>query len=100
MENLKNNKWYGLSLRIIALFVTAMVVSFSPELLRDFFGDKLVLPDEYGYKWGKGFIDQDWDWGYRHYLYFLMCVALFIVQAARLISWIQKYSKEFNYKGF
>jgi len=81
--------WYKLSLRIIALFFTAMIVSFSPELLRGFFGD---TPSSSGY----GMIDENWNWGFRHTLYFLMCICLFFVQAIRLAMWIDENKKEFK----
>jgi hypothetical protein len=93
---MKINVWYGLSLRVIALFVTAMIVSFSPELFRGLFGDTLIIENEYGHKYGGGMIDTDWDWGYRHYLYFIMCFALFAIQAVRLGKWIDKYGKDFK----
>lgn len=92
----KLNLWYGLSLRIIALFVTAIIVSYTPELfsLRDIFGDK-PYPDDGRYH-RTGFIDEEWNWGYRHYLYFLMCLCLFIVQAVRLGMWIDKNKDDFK----
>lgn len=93
----KLNLWYGLSLRIIALFVTAMVVSFSPELFRGFFGDTMYVADKFGYMpHSYDWVDNKYDWGYRHVLYFLMCIALFIVQAVRLFMWIDKYKSEFK----
>ncbi len=91
----KLNAWNGLSLRIIALFATAMLLSYSPALLRGFFEDTYIPADAYGYRWGKGFIDTEWNWGYRHYLYFLMCMALFCVQACRLFKWIGKHEERF-----
>jgi hypothetical protein len=92
----KLNLWYGLSLRIIALFVTAIIVSYTPELfsLRDIFGDK-PYPDDGRYH-RTGFIDEEWNWGYRHYLYFLMCLCLFIVQSVRLGMWIDKNKDDFK----
>jgi len=36
--------WEWLSLRIITLFALAMLISFTPELLRGFFGDELYVP--------------------------------------------------------
>jgi hypothetical protein len=92
---MKLNPWYGLSLRIIALFFVAMIVSYSPELFRGFLGDTPIVADGCGIKFG-GMIDADWDWGYRHRLYFLMCIALFIVQAWRLFMWIDKNKNEFK----
>lgn len=90
----KLNLWYGLSLRIIALFVTAIIVSYTPELFRDIFGDK-PYPEDGRYH-RTGFIDEEWNWGYRHYLYFLMCLCLFIVQAVRLGMWIDKNKDDFK----
>lgn len=97
MKLIKFTVWSGLSLRIIALFFTAMLVSFSPALFRDFFDDSL-WPEDDG-RWhshGLNAIDEKWDWGYRHYLYFFMCIALFIVQAVRLIKWINKNEDSFK----
>ncbi len=97
---MKTNKitlsaWNGLSLRIIALFATAMLVSYSPNLLRDFFCDELIKPDS-GHSFAIFTMDEKWNWGYRHYLYFYMCVALFFVQVARLIKWIDKNGERFK----
>ncbi len=94
----KINLWYGLSFRIILLFVTAMLVSFSPELFRGFFGDELYPPDDGHYLRGRdnSWIDDKWDWGYRHFLYFFMCIFLFIVQAVRLIMWIYENKDDFK----
>lgn len=92
----KIKSWNGLSIRIIALFATAMLVSYSPTLLRDFFGDTINKPDELGYRWHKGLMDEEWDWGYRHYLYFWMCVCLFFVQVARLWKWVESSDRDFT----
>ncbi len=91
-----NNKWYGLSIRVIALFATAMLVSYSPMFLRGFFEDTPNLPDQFGRVWGKGIMDGNWDWGYRHYLYFYMCVVLFFIQGVRICKWIEKNRSEFK----
>lgn len=93
---MKLNKWYGLSLRVVALFATAMLVSFSPDYLRGFFCDIQLLPDKWGYISTHGMIDEYWDWGYRHFLYFYMCLILFFIQAARLIMWVHEYKDEFK----
>lgn len=97
MKKPQLNAWNGLSLRIVALFATAMLVSYSPDLLRGFFEDKYIQPDPiFDRRIGGGLIDNEWDWGYRHYLYFFMCVTLFIVQAARLMKWIDKNKTRFE----
>jgi hypothetical protein len=96
---MKLNAWNRLSLRVMALFATAMLVSYSPDLFRTWlFEDKLIQPSETGYVWKHSFmgIDEDWDWGYRHYLYFWMCIVLFVIQAVRLFKWIGRNEKDFK----
>ena len=94
---MKLNSWNGLSLRIIALFSTAMLMSYSPDLFRGWlFEDTYIEPDRLGYRFGGGIIDEKWDWGYRHYIYFYMCLFLFLVQAARLFKWINKKENKFE----
>lgn len=88
------NDWNGLSLRIIALFATAMLVSYSPDYLRDFFEDQHYSTNQSQY--GRGFFDCSWSWGYRHYLYWWMCVALFVTQAVRLFTWIIDNKREWK----
>jgi hypothetical protein len=91
-ENKKRFKitdWEKLSIKVILLFITAMLVSFSPEFLRGFFGDEIY---EDGYT--RGIIDDHWDWGFRHFLYFLMCIVLFIIQAVKIIKWVIERSDD------
>lgn len=80
--------WMRLSLRVILLFATAMLVSFSPPYLRDFFQDSVSE-----HKWG---FDNGYDWGFRHYLYFWMCVILFLIQAIRIFTWIVENDDKFK----
>lgn len=89
-KNIKMTDWTVLSLQVIGLFVTAMLVSFSPELLRGFFGDVLYNTDKYSYH--HDWVDDKYDWGFRHYLYFYMCLVLFGIQAAKIIKWCIKVS--------
>lgn len=81
--------WEKLSLKIIALFATAMLISYSPQFLRGFFNDSLY-PTTYGFH--NDIIDADWNWGFRHYLYLIMNILLFIVQITRIIKWVDKRS--------
>lgn len=81
--------WRRLSLRVIFLFITAMLVSFFPAALRNFFGDIQVISDH-------SLIDDNWNWGFRHYLYWWMCVILFIIQAIRIIHWMMSNVDEFK----
>lgn len=95
IDKIKNDYWLKLSCRVVALFLTAMLVSYAPPYLRGFFDDVPYECDKYG-NYSFDFIDDKWDWGFRHYLYWLMCVVLFLIHAARLISWIFKNEKIFK----
>jgi hypothetical protein len=88
--------WEWLSLRIITLFALAMLISFTPDLLRGFFGDELYVPQGVFSSNSSGFFDNKWVWGFRHYLYFWMCIILFIIQSVRINKWLEKKSKNPN----
>jgi len=87
--------WEWLSLRIITLFALAMLISFTPELLRGFFGDELFVSHNI-FTTTTGLIDVKWSWGFRHYLYFWMCIVLFIVQVFRIAKWVGNRSYDSN----
>jgi hypothetical protein len=88
---MKNNFWILLSLQIMAVFITAMIVSFIPEKFNTFFGDWIcdIREFHYGDKWASAHTH----WGYRHFLFFFMGSALFIVQVATIITFINKATK-------
>jgi len=77
---MKNKVFLGITVRIVILFTVAMLATFIPENLRDFFGDTPALevqdhtpePDKY------------YDWGARHYWYWWMCVILFLLSMLNL----------------
>jgi hypothetical protein len=79
-----------LSIRVMAMFSIAILISFIPEYFRDFFGDwKCAGSGNYilgtyryeGCNSGlKGIHEATWHWGYRHFLFFVMGVVLFIIQ--------------------
>lgn len=77
-----------ISLRVIALFVIAMLVSFIPELIPDFFGDWNCNGCTYGGDY-RNHMPQT-HWGYRHWLFFTMGVSLFIIQIVDIINYIDK----------
>lgn len=86
--------WEKLSFRVICLFVTAMLISFTPALFRDFFADTLIPHLD---NWNNGmFIHDGYNWGFRHYLYQFMCIIVFLVQAARIITWIVNNNDKFT----
>lgn len=84
--------WMRLSIRVILLFATAMLVSFPPEYLREFFGDRAYSSQEFHH----GMIDDKYEWGFRHSLYFLMCIILFVVQVVRIFAWTAKNENKFE----
>lgn len=92
-DKLKLSDWNELSLRIILLFVTAMAVSYSPDYLREFFADT-KKPDDLNYY--RGMLDEHWEWGFRHYLYFWMCILLFVVQAIKIFKWSFSDDRKFK----
>ena len=100
MEDNKKYKmgaWTELSIRIIMLFVTAMVISFTPQYLRGFFGDTAFAIDPaHSWRSSDGMIDTYFVWGFRHYLYWFMCISLFIVQVFKIIVWVTNESKRFT----
>lgn len=82
-----------ISLRIILLFTVAILSTFLGELLSGFLGDwecDITGMCHYGY--GKEYYSHV-HWGYRHWLYFVMCVMLFIIQANDVIQLVKKQSK-------
>lgn len=84
---MKTNVYLGIAIRIIALFTVGSLMTFLPELLRDFFGDKpaLVRYTDWGDLRGDGSIDQTYIWGSRHYWYFWMMILLFILSVINVI---------------
>jgi len=85
----KITDWEKVSIRVILLFFTAMMVSYSPTLLRGFFADEMYKD---GYT--RGMFDDHYDWGFRHYLYFYMCVVLFFIQAIKIVKWVIERSDD------
>ena len=79
-----------LSLKVISLFTVSIFSTFIGDNLPLFFGDwkcegsgqKLI--DSYLYQKcnyaGCDFHESSWHWGYRHWLYFMMCIILFLIQ--------------------
>lgn len=98
------NKYTWLSINVVLIFLTGMVMSMVPDLFPDLFGDWIcegcVRIDRgafFEYK-GCDFGPQDshsptWHWGYRHWLFFIMGIILFIIQVGRVIQIIDKEEK-------
>lgn len=94
-----------ISLRVIALFLVAILVSKIPELYPNFFGDwlcqgrKLVWDDasfrHYHYEGCDIFNEHNptFHWGYQHYLFFLMGLSLATIQISDIVNIISKATK-------
>lgn len=88
-----------ISIRVIILFTIAIFSTFVPELYRPFFGDWFcegAIRDDTWHligcqytDWGTH--DSTWHWGYRHWLYLMMCLSLFIIQVVQIIKIVEKY---------
>ena len=87
----KITDWEKLSGKVIVLFLIAMLMSYSPGLLRGFFDDNLYPANN-----THGIMDDKWEWGFRHYLYFFMNVALFVIQVVRIFKWVFKREEDKN----
>jgi len=95
---MKINKSQKISLKVILLFTIAIFSTFVGDYLHSFLGDwkclgSGILNDSiYNpiYKYCNyaecGFHDPTWHWGYRHWLYLVMCITLFIIQIIDIIS--------------
>lgn len=95
---MKINKSQKIYLKVILLFTIAIFSTFVGDYLHYFLGDWKCLgsgtPNDsiYNpiYKYCNyaecGFHDSTWHWGYRHWLYLVMCITLFIIQIIDIIS--------------
>ena len=94
---MKLSKIQTISIRIVLLFVTAMLFSFIPELIPKFFGDTICIDgtDTWNRMCSQGYkevrhVKGTIHWGYRHWLFLAMGIALFIVQVIDIINYADK----------
>lgn len=76
---MKHQVYFGIALRIVALFVIGMLMTFVTPELREFFGDV------YCESCGAFNIDSEYEWGARHYWYAWMMFFLFILSLINVI---------------
>ncbi len=89
---MKHQVYFGITIRIILLFGVAMLATFIPEHLREFFADEDCTNNVY-YMYGKKFIgcqgaeviNDGYDWGVRHYWYFWGMLLLFLLSLANVV---------------
>lgn len=96
---MKLSKTTKISIRIVALFITAMLMSFIPDLFPDFFGDWTCIGTTgfnretvayTGCVHGGYSHSPEVHWGYRHFLYFFMGLSLAMVQVVDIVNFISK----------
>lgn len=76
-----------ISLKIILLFTIAIFSTFIGELLSNFLGDwKCDITGMCHYGYDKEYYSH-YHWGYRHWLYFTMCMVLFIIQVIDIVDY-------------
>jgi len=97
MKNIKT------SIKIIFLFVTAILMSKIPELFPTFFGDWLckgsgtekltnsIYTHYLGCDYNSRYHNPEWHWGYQHYLLLTMGIVLFIYQ---IFDIVDKYDND------
>lgn len=90
------SKSIKISLRVIALFLVAILVSKIPDLYPNFFGDWKCEGRWFNEKrglWGTyegcdmfQLHNPTFHWGYQHYLFFLMGLSLTIIQIVDIVN--------------
>lgn len=89
------NPYLLLSLNIVGIFIIAILFSLVPDHLHNFFGDTycdgwINSNDRLNHCLEKmSMHSPKWHWGIRHWLWFAMCIALFITQLFRIIEIIK-----------
>lgn len=107
-------KSYLLSLRVITLFVVAMISSFIPEKFPEFFdvkcsGTVSTRPTIYSameHQCSEMSYDSPvphkpkYHWGYRHTLFLVMGIVLFIIQVIDIIIYVNKSNQIVEKNGY
>jgi hypothetical protein len=94
------NKTTKISLRVIAVFGVAMLVSLIPDYAHDFFGD-WKCQGRWWEEAKRSYIGCDYGlephvhnpylhWGYRHWLFLFMGLCLFALQVSDIIKIMDK----------
>lgn len=79
-----------IALRIFFLTNLLLLIAYLPNQLRDFFGD--TKASDYAF----GFFDNEWNWGFLHYIYFMNTSILFILLFINILSNIEKEVKKYK----
>lgn len=93
-------KHFKIMSRIVLLFAIVMLMSFVPENNRELFGDWQCEGTHYesGEYTGCQYVGvvhgTTWHWGFRHWIWMLMGLTLFIYNAVLIIITINKNQNE------
>ena len=94
------SKTIKVSIRVIAMFTGAILLSYIPVFMPKFFGDWFCkgsgefvdhhwsICDYYDYH------NPTWHWGYQHWLFFFMGLCLMVIQIVDIINLINKKENE------
>lgn len=90
-----------ISLRIIAIFIIAIIMSFIPDLYPKEFGDWICNGSINNYTrnninecmYQSSAHNPQWHWGYRHLLWFIMGFLLFFLQIRDIVITIRNDKK-------
>jgi len=85
---MKFTKTQAVSLRVVILFIMAINSTFIGEFLSDFLGDWRCNGCSYG-SLDNIIHSSRIHFGYRHWLYFIMCIILFVIQAIDIFNFIE-----------
>ena len=101
---INTNSHIVIMLRIVAVFLIAMVFTFIPEQNPHFFGDWICQGSHYentvlvGCRYEMGDVWAEHGatvhWGYRHFLWFFMGSTLFIYNIVLVIASINKINED------
>ena len=80
--------WLGLF--IVILFSVGMMMTYVNDAIQEtgFFGDVKRIKST---PFAEDFIDNEYEWGARHYWYFWMCVLLWVLGVVRVVIWANYY---------
>jgi len=90
---MKISKTNIIYLKVTMLFVSAILSTFISDYLSSFLGDYRCNLIEIRHHFGSYEYKAHYHWGYRHWLYFVMCVVLIVIKAVSIINYIGSEKK-------
>ena len=96
---MKLSKHNRIAIQIVFTFSTGILSTYVPELFRDFFGDWMCQGN---FNWknttecnylNTSIHDPQWHWGWRHWLWAMMGLCIFVLQFFNVIRIIDEKEK-------